>query len=99
MAHKVGTSTLNNDQLIRDNATFIVQELINNSEFNTSLLKGLNEEKEAYLKKIWDEVAKGRAFDEQKIFEHGGVECNSVQKVVVAHMILISKWFYEIDLQ
>ena len=42
------------EQIIADNVTYVVQELINNQEFNNSLIKGLNEDREAYLQKIWD---------------------------------------------
>ena len=42
------------EQIIADNVTYVIQELINNQEFNSSLIKGLNEDREAYLQKIWD---------------------------------------------
>ena len=44
-------------------------------------------------------MTKGRQFDEEKVYESSEVQCNNVQKIVVAHMILITKFFYEIDLQ
>ena len=54
VSHKVGTSSLKMEQIIVDNVTFIVQELINNSEFNNALMKGINVDRQAYLEKIWN---------------------------------------------
>ena len=42
VSHKVGTSSLKMEQIIVDNVAFVIQELINNSEFNNALISGLS---------------------------------------------------------
>jgi hypothetical protein len=51
------------------------------------------------MKKIWDQVAQGRPFDKTKIFETSEFKESIVQEIVCAHVILIIKLLYEIDLQ
>lgn len=56
-------------------------------------------EREAYLVKIWKEVAKNQEFNESDIFSNEEIEYSHVHKVVTAHIILITKFLYEIDLK
>lgn len=99
ISQKVGCSKFESDKVIQEYCAYTVLELINNKEFNDDLLQGLNQNQEEYIKKIWDQVAQGRPFDKSKIFETSEFKESVVQEIVCAHVILIIKFLYEIDLQ
>ena len=99
ISQKVGCSKFESDKVIQEFVSFTVLELINNKEFNDDLLRGLNQDQEEYIKKIWDQVAQGRPFDKKKVFETSEFQESVVQEIVSAHVILIIKLLYEIDLQ
>ena len=59
----------------------------------------MNEDKEGYLAKVWKEVAKDQEFNESEIFSQDEIEYTHSQKIVTAHVILITKMLFEVDLK
>jgi hypothetical protein len=100
ISNKFGQSSFKDDRAIVSHVIFAIQTLIQSKEFNDALRIGLTKDKKGYLEKIWNEVAKDQQFNESEIFRQAqGCEFTDLQRILIAHMVLITKYFYEIDLK